>query len=190
MVASDIRYPCAVQPTVVSVNSKDTPGVGKLPRAEVRLVANHGVEGDYHAGALIRHRGRAARDPDQPNLRQVHLIHAELFDELAPLGISVAPGQMGENITTRGLALLDLVAGARLHLGESAIVEVTGLRNPCKQLNDVDERLLAQVALKADDGSIIRKAGIMGVVVAGGVVRPGDAIRVELPATASALQPI
>jgi MOSC domain-containing protein YiiM len=171
--------------SVVSVNSKDTPGVGKIPRESIRLVANYGVEGDYHAGANVRHRSRAAKDPDQPNLRQVHLVHSELFDEMAALGISVAPGQMGENITTRGLALLDLAPGARLHIGESAVVEITGCRNPCAQLDGVDERLLPQVALKADDGSIVRKAGIMGIVIAGGTVRPGDAIDVELPAGAA-----
>jgi MOSC domain-containing protein YiiM len=178
-------------PSVVSVNSKDTAGVFKQPRAEVRLIAGHGVEGDYHAGKFVRHRSRAAKDPDQPNLRQVHIMHAELFDELAPRGIRVEPGQMGENITTRGLPVLDLAPGTRLHLGESAVVEITGCRNPCAQLDAVDERLLGHVALKAESGEIIRKAGIMGVVVTGGVVRPGDAIRVEVPAGASGrLQPI
>jgi MOSC domain-containing protein YiiM len=179
--------------TVVAVASDPKPGVGKIPRDQITLVANHGVEGDYHAGPFVRHRSRAARAPAEPNRRQVHLIHAELFDELRPLGIEVRPGQMGENITTRGLALLDLAPGTRLHLGESAVVEITGLRRPCNQLDAVDPRLLAQVAKKADDGSIIRKAGIMGVVVAGGVVRPGDAIVVEAPVGASAdarLQPV
>jgi MOSC domain-containing protein YiiM len=177
--------------TVVSVNRKDAPGVGKLPQDAISLIANHGVEGDYHAGAFVRHRSRASETPQQPNLRQVHLMHSELFDELAPLGITVTPGAMGENITTRGLPILELVPGARLHLGDSAIVEITGLRNPCNQLDSIDERLLTQVALKADDGSIIRKAGIMGVVVAGGIVRPGDAIRVEVPAGATgALEPV
>ncbi|MEK7692786.1 MAG: MOSC domain-containing protein [Chloroflexota bacterium] len=179
--------------TVLSVHSKDTPGVGKIPRESVTLVAGHGVEGDYHAGANVRHRSRAAANPDEPNLRQVHLMHAELFDELAPLGIRVEPGNMGENITTRGLALLDLAPSTKLHLGENAVTEITGCRNPCAQLDAVDERLLAQVALKADDGSIIRKAGIMAIVLVGGVVRPGDAIRVEAPAGAAAaelLQPV
>lgn len=180
-------------PTVVAVAFDPEPGVGKVSREEITLVANHGVEGDYHAGATVRHRSRAARDPSQPNRRQVHLIHAELFDELRPLGIEVRPGQMGENITTRGLALLDLAPGTRLRLGDRAVVEIAGLRNPCNQLDAVDPRLLAQVAKKAEDGSIIRKAGIMGVVIAGGVVRPGDAIVVEAPAGAPAdarLQPV
>ena len=179
-------------PTVISVNSKPTPGVHKIPRESIMLVANHGVEGDYHAGEFVRHRSRAAKDPTQPNIRQVHLVHSELFDELAPLGIHVEPGQMGENITTRGLALLDMAPGTRLHLGDTAIIELTGVRNPCNQLDAVDERLLAHVALKAEDDSIIRKAGMMAVVVTGGVVRPGDAIRVVAPASAPAarLQPV
>lgn len=176
---------------VVAVASKETSGIPKLWREQVTLVAGLGVEGDFHAGAFVRHRSRAAKTPDLPNRRQVHLIHAELFDELAPLGIRVEPGQMGENITTRGLALLDLAPGALLHIGESAVIEVTGVRNPCNQLDVVDERLLAQVAIKCDDGSIVRKAGIMGVVVSGGGVRSGDAIRVETPAgVAGTLQPI
>jgi MOSC domain-containing protein YiiM len=179
--------------TVVSVNSKDTPGVGKIPREQVTLVADHGVEGDYHAGKFVRHRSRAAKTPDLPNRRQVHLMHAELFDELAPLGIRVVPGAMGENITTRGLPILDLAPGTRLHLGESAVIEVTGLRNPCNQLDNVDQRLLAQVATKDATGEIIRKAGIMAIVLEGGPVRPGDPITVVAPmgeAATARLQPI
>lgn len=177
--------------SVVSVNSKDTPGVGKLPQPEVTLLAGHGVEGDYHAGAFVRHRSRAAKSPQEPNLRQVHLIHSELFDELAGEGIHVSPGQMGENVTTRGLALLDVSAGTRLRLGESAVLEVTGLRNPCNQLDAVDKRLLARVAERGADGSIVRRAGIMAIVLEGGVVRPGDAIVVEAPAGAPrTLEPI
>lgn len=177
--------------TVVSVNRKPTPGVGKVPQDEILLVANHGVQGDYHAGPFVRHRGRACADATQPNRRQVHLIHAELFDELAAAGITVTPGAMGENITTRGLALLDLAPGTRLHIGESAVVEITGLRNPCNQLDAVDERLLAQVAFKDGAGELVRKAGIMGVVLEGGTVRPGDAIRVVAPAAAAGrLEPV
>ncbi len=180
------------QATVIGVSSKETPGIPKISRDAITIVAGLGVDGDYHAGAYVRHRSRAAKTPELPNRRQVHLIQSELFDEVAPLGIAVAPGQMGENITTRGLALLDLAPGALLHIGDTAVIEVTGVRNPCNQLDAVDERLLAQVAIKCDDGSIIRKAGIMGVVVEGGVVRPGDAIGVETPAGAlpGTLQPI
>ena len=165
----------------------------KVPRGEVTLVVNHGVEGDYHAGEFVRHRSRAAKTPELPNIRQVHFMHAELFEEMAALGIVVTPGAMGENITTRGVPLLELAPGTRLHLGESAVVEITGCRNPCAQLNDVDERLLSQVAMKGADGSIVRKAGIMGVVVAGGVVRDGDGIVVEAPvgeAAARRLEPV
>lgn len=163
---------------VVSVSSKGTPGVGKVPRDEIVLVQGHGVEGDYHFGTKVRHRSRVAKNPDQPNLRQVHLIHEELFGELANEGLAVSAAAMGENITTRGIALLELPTGTRLHLGETAIVELTGLRNPCNQLDSIDERLLPAVAQKQGDGSILRKGGVMGVVVTGGAVRPGDAIRV------------
>lgn len=180
-----------IAPFVVSVNSKDTPGIGKIPRDEVMLVAGHGVEGDYHAGANVRHRSRAAATPDAPNLRQVHVIHAELFDDLAQHGIAVTPGAMGENITTRGLAILDLAPGTRLHLGATAVVEITGLRNPCKQLDGIDESLLRRVVEKLPDGSIVRRAGIMGIVLEGGVLRPNDPIRVEAPAVVtSVLEPV
>lgn len=163
---------------VVSVSSKATPGVGKVPREAIVLVAGHGVEGDYHFGTTVRHRSRVAKNPDQPNLRQVHLIHEELFAELASEGIAVEAAAMGENVTTRGIALLDLPTGTRLHVGETAVVELTGLRNPCNQLDAIDQRLLPAVARKQSDGSILRKGGVMGVVVTGGTVRPGDRIRV------------
>ena len=170
------------QAVVVAVSSKDAPGIPKLQRESITLVAGHGVDGDYHAGRFVRHRSRAAKTPQQPNLRQIHLMHSELFDELAPLGIRVGPGEMGENITTRGLPILELAPGTRLHIGDAAVIEITGLRNPCNQLDSIDERLLTQVAQKCDDGSIIRKAGIMGIVLEGGVLQPGDAIRVATPA--------
>ncbi|GAA1494365.1 MOSC domain-containing protein [Curtobacterium herbarum] len=149
---------------------------------EVTLVEGWGVEGDAHAGTTVQHRSRVARDPSQPNLRQVHLIHAELFDELEAAGHSVRPGLLGENVTTRGVDLLGLPTGALLHLGEGACVRLTGLRNPCQQINDFEPGLLREVLGRAADGSVSRKGGVMGVVVAGGVVRPGDAVRVELPA--------
>lgn len=177
---------------VVGVSSKETPGLPKISRAEITLIAGHGVEGDYHAGKFVRHRSRAAKTPELPNLRQVHIMHSELFAEVGALGIKVEACQMGENITTAGLALFDLAPGALLFFGESAVVEVTGVRNPCNQLDTVDTRLLAQVATKDDGGSIIRKAGIMGVVRESGVVRSGDPIRVEMPtgATAGTLEPV
>ena len=122
-----------------------------------------------------------ARDPSQPNLRQVHLIHAELHDELQQAGFAVSPGQMGENVTTRGVDLLGLPAGTRLRLGETATVEVTGLRNPCAQLDGIQPGLMAATLDRDEDGRLIRKAGIMAIVLASGKVQPGDAIQVELP---------
>jgi MOSC domain-containing protein YiiM len=165
--------------TAVCVSEAHT--FSKAPQPGVRLVAGLGVDGDAHAGATVKHRSRVARDPAQPNLRQVHLIHAELHDELCARGFTVRPGDMGENITTRGVDLLALPAGARLHLGETAIVEITGLRNPCAQLDQFQQGLMAAVLERDAEGRLIRRAGVMAVVVAGGEVRPGDAVTVELP---------
>lgn len=145
------------------------------------LVAGLGVEGDAHNGKTVKHRSRVRRDPSQPNLRQVHLIHAELHDELRAAGFDLAPGQMGENVTTRGLDLLALPTGARLHLGDDAVIEVTGLRNPCVQLEGVAEGLMAATLERDEQGNLVRKAGVMGVVLTGGRVRAGDSIRVEVP---------
>jgi MOSC domain-containing protein YiiM len=152
------------------------------PTADViRLLAGLGVEGDAHCGATVQHLSRVRRDPDAPNLRQVHLIQAEVQDELRAEGFAVAPGSMGENLTTRGLDLLALAAGARLRIGAAAVVEITGLRNPCVQLDRFQDGLMSAVLARAPDGSLIRKSGVMGVVAAGGEVRPGDVIEVELP---------
>ncbi|MCG5214762.1 MOSC domain-containing protein [Streptosporangium soli] len=148
----------------------------------VRLLAGLGVEGDAHLGVTVRHRSRVARDPSRPNLRQVHLIHAELHEELAAAGFPVTAGEMGENVTTRGVDLLGLPVGTRLRLGGEAVVEVTGLRNPCLQLDAFLPGLMAAVVGRDERGGVVRKAGVMGVVVAGGEVRPGDEIGVELPA--------
>lgn len=147
----------------------------------IRLVAGLGVEGDAHQGATVRHRSRVARDPEQPNLRQLHLIHSELHEELRGKGFAVTAGDMGENVTTRGVALLDLPLGTRLHLGATAVVEVTGLRNPCAQLDRFQPGLMGAVLERDAAGSLVRKAGIMAVILAGGTVRPGDPIRIELP---------
>ena len=148
---------------------------------KIRLVAGFGVEGDVHSGATVKHRSRLAHFANERNLRQVHLIHAELHDSLRGQGFAVSAGQMGENVTTRGVDLLGLPTGARLHLGEMAVVEVTGLRNPCAQLDRIQRGLMGATLERAQDGSLVRKAGIMAVVLAGGDVRPGDPIRVELP---------
>lgn len=147
----------------------------------IRLVAGLGVEGDAHLGTTVKHRSRVARDATQPNLRQVHLVHAELHDELRQAGFAVAPGQMGENVTTSGVDLLGLATGTQLHLGSSAIVEVTGLRNPCAQLDKIQKGLMAATLERDQHGNLVRKAGIMGIVLAEGEVRPGDPIRVEPP---------
>ncbi|ALE07929.1 molybdenum cofactor biosysynthesis protein [Arthrobacter sp. ERGS1:01] len=147
----------------------------------LELVAGHGVAGDAHYGTTVQHRSRVRVDPTQPNLRQVHLIHQELFEELAPKGFAVAPGALGENVTTVGLELLALPRGTRLHLGETAVVEVTGLRNPCSQIDDYQRGLLKELVGYDDAGTLVRRAGIMGVVHRGGTVHPGDRIAVELP---------
>jgi len=148
----------------------------------IRLVAGLGVEGDAHMGATVKHRSRVRRDPSQPNLRQVHLVHSELFEELRDKGFRVTPGDIGENVTTRGIDLLALPTGTRLRLGEAATVEITGLRNPCVQLDTFQQGLMAATLDKDASGNLIRKAGIMSVVLVGGEVRPGDPITVELPA--------
>jgi MOSC domain-containing protein YiiM len=155
--------------------------MAKGNEAAIRLVEGLGVAGDAHAGVTVKHRSRVARDPSQPNLRQVHLIHAELHDELRAAGFDVVAGQMGENITTAGVDLLGLPTGTRLRLGDEAVVEVTGLRNPCAQLDGIQPGLMAATLDRDERGRLIRKAGVMGVVLAGGEVRAGDEIRVELP---------
>ena len=170
------------------VFSSPTHTMGKVARKQITLLTGLGVEGDAHLGVTVKHRSRVAADPTQPNLRQVHLIHGELQAELEGKGFSVAPGQMGENITTAGIDLLALGVGARLHLGDHAIIKVTGLRNPCLQLEGIAAGLMQALLGKDERGNLIRKAGIMGVVIAGGVVRAGDEIRVSHPATHRALE--
>ncbi len=165
--------------TAVALSATHT--LSKPNAASIRLLTGLGVEGDAHLGETVKHRSRVARDPTQPNLRQVHLIQAELFEELRAAGFEIAAGQMGENVTTAGLDLLALPAGARLHLGTVAIVEVTGLRNPCAQLERIRPGLMQATLDRDTDGNLIRKAGIMGVVLVGGDIRPGDPIQVELP---------
>ena len=163
----------------------------KAPSASVELIAGLGVAGDAHAGETVQHLSRIARDPSQPNLRQVHLIHVELLDELRAHGHEVSTGDLGENVTTRGVSLLELPTGTRLHLGDDAVIEVTGLRNPCAQIDRFSPGMLKRVVGTDQDGNVVRRAGIMAVVVAGGVVRPGDGITVELPARPHrALQPV
>ncbi|WP_328409660.1 MOSC domain-containing protein [Streptomyces violaceus] len=168
--------------TVTAVSSNGEYSFTKPNRDSITLLAGLGVEGDVHAGVTVKHRSRIAQDPTQPNLRQVHLIHEELFAEVAETGYAVAPGELGENITTRGIDLLGLPVGTLLHIGDTAVVEVTGLRNPCVQIDAFQDGLLKQVVGRDEAGRIVRKAGIMSVVREGGVVRPGDSIEVRLPA--------
>ena len=168
--------------TVTAVSQSRGHSFSKHAEDEITLVQGLGVEGDAHAGTTVKHRSRVARDPNQPNLRQVHLIHSELHDELRAAGFDMATGQMGENVTTRGVDLLGLPTGARLHLGDTAVVEITGLRNPCAQLDGLQLGLMAATLDRDAEGNLIRKAGIMGIVLSGGDVCPGDPIQVELPA--------
>jgi MOSC domain-containing protein YiiM len=174
---------------VVAVSRSPGHTFSKRNADAIRLLAGLGVEGDAHAGEKVRHRSRVARDPDQPNLRQVHLIAAELYDELRAAGFPVVPGQLGENVTTRGVDLLGLGAGTRLRLAD-ATVEVTGLRNPCRQLDALHRGLMAAVLDRDDRGRLIRRAGVMGIVLTGGTVRPGDAVRIEPPAGHVPLAPV
>lgn len=165
--------------TAVSCSGGHT--MSKPNQDGIRLLAGLGVEGDAHLGMTVKHRSRVARDLNQPNLRQVHLIHGELHDALCVAGFAVSAGVMGENVTTRGVDLLALPTGTRLHLGDAALIEVTGLRNPCAQLDGIQPGLMAATLDRDEHGALIRKAGIMAVVLQGGEVRPGDPIQVELP---------
>jgi len=167
--------------TVAAVSCSATHTFSKPSSLSIRLLAGLGVEGDAHSGETVKHRSRVAVDPTQPNLRQVHLIHSELHEELKSKGFTVCAGDMGENITTRGIDLLGLPAGTRLHIGQSAVVTVTGLRNPCSQLDKFQSGLMGAVLDRDENGNLIRKSGIMGVVSTSGEVHPGDTIRVEMP---------
>jgi MOSC domain-containing protein YiiM len=166
---------------VIAVSRSLKHAFSKSNQEKIFLQAGLGVEGDAHLGETVKHRSRVAADPSQPNLRQVHLIHAELHDELQAAGFAISPGQMGENITTRGIDLLSLPTGTRLHLGDTAVVELTGLRNPCTQLDQLQPGLMAVVLGRDTDGKLIRKAGVMGIVVKSGEIHPGNLIRIELP---------
>ena len=166
---------------VVAVSRSPSHTLSKPNQAAILLLPGLGVEGDAHMGATTRHRYLAARDPSRPNLTQVHLIHAELHDELRAKGFDLSAGRMGENVTTRGIDLLGLPAGALLHLGDTAVVELTGLRDPCRQLDRIRKGLMAATLEHEGGGKVVRKAGVMAVVLAGGEVRPGDTVRVELP---------
>jgi len=167
---------------VVSVSVAAGHAFSKRVAPQITLLAGLGVQGDAHCGVTVQHRSRVAQDPTQPNLRQVHLMHAELFDELRAKGFEVAPGDLGENIVTCGVALLDLPVGTELQIGDAAVVRLTGLRNPCAQIDRFQRGMMQAVLDRDHHGQLIRKAGVMSVVLRGGVVRAGDAIVVRLPA--------
>ncbi|SIT71009.1 MOSC domain-containing protein [Microbacterium sp. RU33B] len=169
------------EPHVVAVARDRAHRFSKPLAEEIVLVEGWGVEGDAHGGPTVQHLSRLRRDPEAANLRQVHLIHSELFDLAEHRGHAVAPGQLGENITTAGIDLLGLPRGARVHLGADAVVEITGLRNPCTQINGLSEGLMKELVYVDDAGQTVRLAGVMSIVVRGGAVRPGDGIRVTLP---------
>jgi len=167
--------------SVVAVSRSESHSFSKPNQESIQLIAGYGVEGDAHAGATVQHLSRMAKNPDTPNVRQVHLLHAEVFEEVHAAGFEVGPGQIGENVTTRGIDILALPTGTRLRLGKDAVVEVTGLRNPCAQIDDFQSGLMAAFLGKDEQGNLVRKSGVMGIVVTGGEVRPGDPIQVEFP---------
>ena len=170
-----------MEPRVIAVAANPRHRFSKPTVLQITLLAGLGVLGDAHAGATVKHRSRAVKDPSAPNLRQIHLIHAELFEELARQGFSVAPGDLGENITTRGIDLLALAENTLLRLGPAAVVRITGLRNPCSQIDKFQRGLMAATLGRDASGGLVRKAGVMGVVVAGGEVMPGDTLVAEQP---------
>jgi MOSC domain-containing protein YiiM len=166
---------------VIAVSRSGVHEFSKSNEQSIRLRTGLGVEGDAHLGETVQHRSRVARDPSQPNLRQVHLIHSELYGELQEAGFTIRPGEMGENITTQGIDLLGLPTGARLRLGDSAVVQVTGLRNPCGQLNGLREGLMQATLGRDEAGELVRKAGVMAIVLQDGEVRTRDGVEQELP---------
>lgn len=168
------------KPTVIAVASDSQHNIVKPVQASIKLIAGWGVEGDAHAGKTIQHRYDKRRNPDAPNLRQVHLMHAELFDQVTELGMTVKPGEMGENITTRGIDILNLPRGTHLKIGE-AVIEITGLRNPCKYLNQIAPGLMKACLAKHQDGTNFPKSGVMGVILADGEVKAGDEIHIIIP---------
>lgn len=170
-------------PAIVTAVSRSTGHTFTKPNEPmIRLISGLGVEGDAHMGEKVQHRHHVRINPDAPNRRQVHLMHEELFDELRARGFNVQPGAIGENVTTRGVDLLALPTGARLWLGAEAVIELTGLRNPCRQLDAFTPGLTAAVLGRNSEGHLIRKAGVMAIVIKAGEVKAGDVIAVELPA--------
>ena len=170
-----------MKPHVLAVALSPRHEFSKSPAHQITLQQGLGVTGDAHAGTTVKHRSRVARDPSQPNLRQVHLMHAELFDELKARGFRVAPSDLGENITTRNIDLLALATGTLLKIGPTATIQITGLRNPCSQIDAFQKGLMAATLDRDAAGNLLRKAGVMGIVLRSGTVTPGDAIAIEAP---------
>ena len=170
-----------MKPTVVAVSLSETHTFSKPNQSAIRLIEGIGVEGDAHAGKTVKHRFLVKKDASRPNIRQIHLIHTELLDSLEEKGFTVLPGQLGENITTRGVALLDLPTDTILKIGEEAVIKITALRNPCRQIDEFQKGLLKEVLYKDEDGNLVRATGVMGIILKGGTVQPGDSIVVELP---------
>jgi MOSC domain-containing protein YiiM len=166
---------------VVSVSRSVEHTFSKPNEDSIRLIEGFGVEGDAHAGKTVKHRYLVGKDPTRPNIRQVHLIHTELLDELNEKGFSVEPGQLGENITTRGVDLLALSTGTKLYIGSNVLIELTALRHPCVQIDWFQKGMLKEVLYKDEDGNLVRRTGVMGIILKGGIVKPDDEIVVELP---------
>lgn len=166
---------------VIAVAASPTHSFSKILKPAIELIAGFGVKGDAHYGAKIQHLYDKRKDPDQPNTKQIHLIHSELFEEVAAKGYTVTPGDLGENITTRGIDLLSLPEHAQLHIGE-CIIELTGLRGPCKKINRFGHDLLGEMIVPRDDGPPLLKCGVMGVITQGGEIKTGDAIKLIMPA--------
>jgi len=170
-----------VNSIVIAVSRSAEHTFSKPNEESINLIQGFGVEGDAHAGKTVKHRYLVGKDPTRLNIRQVHLIHAELLDELNAKGFSVAPGQLGENITTRGVDLLNLPTGTKMHIGSDVIIELTALRNPCVQIDAFQKGMLKEVLYKDEEGNLVRRTGVMGTIHKGGLVKPGDEIEVELP---------
>ena len=166
---------------VTAVSKSDTHTMSKKNVKTIHLIEGLGVNGDAHMGKNVKHRSRVSKNPNQPNLRQIHLIHSELLSELLIKGFNIIPGEMGENITTVNIDLLSLPKDTILNIGKDSQIKITGLRNPCHQLNGIKDGLMKAVLGQDNYGNLIRKAGVMGIVLKSGKVSTGDEIRIEYP---------
>lgn len=168
-------------PAVIAVASDSGHNFSKPLRPVINLIAGFGVEGDAHAGKTVQHLWDKKKTPYAPNLRQVHLVHEEIFAQLAEDGFTVTPGDIGENIVTRGIDLLNLPLATQLEFQSGAVVELTGLRDPCSKLNKVQDGLIHKFVYKSEEGKRAVKSGVMSIVLTGGEIRPHDSITVKLP---------